>query len=177
MIKAIIVVIIAIFLFLLLWKLMKNVIKALIIVTVLLLIFSGIIFVRDFMILRNISSEDTLIVLEKENEIVLGIKNNEIIRDDFKTPYVILNLDKVNEGDEILNLVESDDNASKLEGIKLVREISFNNLMANLDKGIITFRPEPYFMSVLKGTFRDRIKEDANLVGDAIRTNIRNLTN
>ena len=175
MINAIIVIVIAIFLFILLWKLMKNVLKALIIVTVLLLIFSGIIFVRDFMILRNLSSEDTLIVLEKENEPVLGIKDKEIIRDDFKRPYVALNLDEVDNADEILNLLESDE--TKLQGIELVKEISLNNLMANLDKGIISFRPEPYFMSVLKGTFKDRVKEDANLVGDAIRSNIRNLTN
>ncbi|MFT4304953.1 MAG: hypothetical protein ACMXX8_02590 [Candidatus Woesearchaeota archaeon] len=173
MIKEIIVIIVAIFLFLLLWKLMKNVIKALIIVAILLLIFSGIIFVRDIMILRSISSDDTLIVLQNDNEYLLGIKNGDIIEDDFKTPYIVLNLDKLENSDEILALIQSDEE----EAINLIKNIALNNIMSNLDEEIIYLKPEPYFMSILKGTFKDRIKEDASLVGGAIRSNIRNLTN
>ena len=180
MLNAIIVIIVAIFLFLLLWKLMKNVVKALVIVAVLLLLFSGIIFVRDYMILRDLSSSDTLIVLERDEEPVIGIKDDEVIREDFSTPYIAVDMDKLDldySSDELVEMLNSDSDLTRAEGVKLLKDSVTDNLMSYLDKEIIKFKPEPYFMSLLKGTFTDRVKDDANLVGDAIRSNIRNLTN
>lgn len=177
MINSIIVIVIALVLFLLLWKLLKNFVKAIIIVVILLLLFSGVIFVRDYTIIKSVTSSDRLVVLENSTDQIIGFKGDEIIYEDFKTPHIAIDIDKFNfefTGNSLVQMLQS--NESSEVAIKTINQALSENLMTYLDQSTIKIRPEPYFMAILKGTFRERIRSDVGLVGDAIKTNVRDLT-
>jgi hypothetical protein len=182
MLKTIIIIIIALFLLMLFWKLMKNFIKALIIVTLLLILFSGIIFIRDYNLIRSVTSSNRLVVLEDDLNPIIGIQNKQTTIN-FKTPYIAMDIKKIDfkyTGDELVVMLTSSDQDKIDEAIDVINSALKENLMFYLDKKVISIRPEPYFMSMLKGTFRDRIKDDINLVGSAIKTKVsdtRNNTN
>jgi energy-coupling factor transporter transmembrane protein EcfT len=179
MIKTVIIIIVAFLLLMLFWKLMKNFIKALVIVVLLVLFFAGVMFVRDYNIMKSVTSSDRLVVLEDDSVPLIGIKNNQITND-YKTPYIEMDINKIDfeySGIELLGMLQSEEDDEIKEAIDVINDELSKNFMSNLDKKIIKIKPEPYFMAMLKGNFRDKLKEDISLVGSAIKSNVTKIKN
>jgi energy-coupling factor transporter transmembrane protein EcfT len=180
MLKLIIIIVVALFLFMLFWKLMKNVVKALVVVVILLLLFGGILFIRDYSIIKSVTSSDRLIVLEENDVPIIGIKNQNIIKANFKTPYISMEISKIDfeySGEELVLMLQSEDEDLNLEAIKVLNDALSNDFLSYIDKNIINIKPEPYFMALLKGSFKEKLKSDINLVGSAIKSKASNYVN